>query len=200
MQARYYDPVIGRFYSNDPLDALGHLNKGDIHGFNRYAYANNNSYKYTDPDGLDSYDIQSALKRAANGKGGMKIDSIEKGMAVVKGAAGALGCSGGPLLCGAGLIQLTDASRELSALEKGEGAPDPIVEEALEEVGVPENYAKPIAETLDAALGANGVKKGLTDAAKNLVTQPSMKKVAVPLAEATTDTALLGYDPSKEEQ
>ena len=52
MQARYYDPVIGRFYSNDPVDALGHL-KGvqGIQGFNRYAYAMNNPYKYTDPDG-----------------------------------------------------------------------------------------------------------------------------------------------------
>ena len=51
MQARYYDPVIGRFYSNDPVDALGHLSQGNIQGFNRYAYANNNPYKYVDPDG-----------------------------------------------------------------------------------------------------------------------------------------------------
>nr|WP_267135109.1 RHS repeat-associated core domain-containing protein [Pseudoalteromonas sp. L23] len=52
MQARYYDPVIGRFYSNDPVDALGHMGRGNpVHGFNRYTYANNNPYKYTDPDG-----------------------------------------------------------------------------------------------------------------------------------------------------
>ncbi|MEM0515681.1 RHS repeat-associated core domain-containing protein [Pseudoalteromonas sp. YIC-827] len=52
MQARYYDPVIGRFYSNDPVGTLEHLGgTGGIHGFNRYAYANNNPYKYTDPDG-----------------------------------------------------------------------------------------------------------------------------------------------------
>ncbi|RUO60189.1 hypothetical protein CWI71_07205 [Pseudidiomarina insulisalsae] len=51
MQARYYDPVIGRFYSNDPVGTLGHLSQGSIQGFNRYAYANNNPYKYTDPDG-----------------------------------------------------------------------------------------------------------------------------------------------------
>ncbi|WP_421420680.1 hypothetical protein ACN9JF_19830 (plasmid) [Pseudoalteromonas lipolytica] len=25
MQARYYDPVIGRFYSNDPVDATAFL-------------------------------------------------------------------------------------------------------------------------------------------------------------------------------
>lgn len=51
MQARYYDPVIGRFYSNDPVNTIGHFSQGNIHGFNRYAYANNNPYKYTDPDG-----------------------------------------------------------------------------------------------------------------------------------------------------
>ena len=45
MQARYYDPVIGRFYSDDPVGFR------DVHSFNRYAYANNNPYKYTDPDG-----------------------------------------------------------------------------------------------------------------------------------------------------
>jgi uncharacterized protein RhaS with RHS repeats len=48
MQARYYDPVIGRFYSNDPIGFR------DVHSFNRYAYANNNPYKYTDPDGRES--------------------------------------------------------------------------------------------------------------------------------------------------
>ncbi len=51
MQARYYDPVIGRFYSNDPVDALTFIQKGNVQGFNRYAYANNNPYKYTDPNG-----------------------------------------------------------------------------------------------------------------------------------------------------
>lgn len=52
MQARYYDPVIGRFYSNDPVDALGHMQRGNpLHGFGRYTYANNNPYKYTDPNG-----------------------------------------------------------------------------------------------------------------------------------------------------
>jgi RHS repeat-associated protein len=48
MQARYYDPVIGRFYSNDPIGFR------DIHSFNRYTYANNNPYKYTDPTGMSS--------------------------------------------------------------------------------------------------------------------------------------------------
>jgi RHS repeat-associated protein len=59
MQQRYYDPVIGRFYSNDPIGGFEHL-KGTngTHGFNRYAYANNNPYKFTDPDGRSSYNPQ----------------------------------------------------------------------------------------------------------------------------------------------
>jgi uncharacterized protein RhaS with RHS repeats len=52
MQARYYDPVIGRFYSNDPADMMEHISRDNpTHGFNRYTYANNNPYRYTDPDG-----------------------------------------------------------------------------------------------------------------------------------------------------
>ena len=48
MQARYYDPVIGRFYSNDPV---GYIAENSVMSFNRYMYVNNNPYKYTDPDG-----------------------------------------------------------------------------------------------------------------------------------------------------
>jgi RHS repeat-associated protein len=53
MQQRYYDLVIGRFYSNDPVESTEHMSRGNsaAHGFNRYAYANNNPYKFTDPDG-----------------------------------------------------------------------------------------------------------------------------------------------------
>lgn len=52
MQARYYDPVVGRFLSNDPVGFLGHLGGiQGVQGFNRYAYVNNNPYKFTDPDG-----------------------------------------------------------------------------------------------------------------------------------------------------
>lgn len=47
MQARFYDPSIGRFISKDPI----YLSSGDVFKSNRFAYANNNSYRYTDPDG-----------------------------------------------------------------------------------------------------------------------------------------------------
>ncbi|TYT26164.1 hypothetical protein FZO89_07765 [Luteimonas viscosa] len=47
MQQRYYDPSIGRFLSVDPVTASGHT--GD--NFNRYWYADDNPYRFTDPDG-----------------------------------------------------------------------------------------------------------------------------------------------------
>ena len=53
IQACYYDPFIGRFYSDDPVDVLGHRERGNsiAHGFGRYTYVNNNPYKYVDTDG-----------------------------------------------------------------------------------------------------------------------------------------------------
>lgn len=48
MQQRYYDPVIGRVLSMDPITAYS---TGDVRYFNGYAYAFNNPYKFTDPDG-----------------------------------------------------------------------------------------------------------------------------------------------------
>jgi RHS repeat-associated protein len=47
MGARYYDPLLGRFTGVDPKE----VDPNDLHSFNRYAYANNNPYKYVDPDG-----------------------------------------------------------------------------------------------------------------------------------------------------
>lgn len=51
MQQRYYDPQIGRFLSVDPVTAYSN----PVGAFNRYWYANNNPYKFTDPDGRDAF-------------------------------------------------------------------------------------------------------------------------------------------------
>lgn len=50
MQQRYYDPVIKRFISPDPVGPAA----GNIFSFNRYAYANNNPVRYTDSDGRNA--------------------------------------------------------------------------------------------------------------------------------------------------
>jgi len=48
MQARYYDPVIGRFLSVDPQN---YLTTDDTRFFNRYTYCYNNPISCTDSDG-----------------------------------------------------------------------------------------------------------------------------------------------------
>jgi hypothetical protein len=85
MQARYYDPVIGRFYSNDPVDYVGHMQRGNsIHGFGRYTYANNNPYKYTDPDG------EFAINLGLGGFGAL-VGGISGGVAAYMKSGGDLG-------------------------------------------------------------------------------------------------------------
>jgi len=92
MQARYYDPVIGRFYSNDPV---GYSSENPIMSFNRYIYVNNNPYKYTDPDGEWLQLIGAAIGAGlefglqVHQKGFDKVDYSQVAVAGLAGAAGA---------------------------------------------------------------------------------------------------------------
>jgi RHS repeat-associated protein len=70
MGARYYDPQIGRFLSVDPKEA----DPSDLHSLNRYAYANNNPYRYVDPDGHSPLDL-----------GFFVVDAVKLGMALTTG-------------------------------------------------------------------------------------------------------------------
>ena len=45
--ARWYDPQLGRFMGVDPKG----FDEANVHSFNQYAYANNNPYRFVDPDG-----------------------------------------------------------------------------------------------------------------------------------------------------
>ena len=61
MQQRFYDPVAGRFLSIDPVTT--DANNGS--SFNRYNYANNNPYRFVDPDGRNPGDPFKTLALAA---------------------------------------------------------------------------------------------------------------------------------------
>lgn len=47
LNARWYDPELGRFVSPDPIPGL----------LNQYAYAGNNPFRYSDANGLQAFDI-----------------------------------------------------------------------------------------------------------------------------------------------
>ena len=72
MQQRYYDPIAGRFLSIDPITT--DANNG--HLFNRYEYANNNPYRYTDPDGQDSIEDETHL----GGRGAAEPFGVPRGI------------------------------------------------------------------------------------------------------------------------
>ena len=62
MQQRYYDPSVGRFLSTDPVAA----NSTSGANFNRYWYANNNPYRFVDPDGRFSVAATASFGFAAS--------------------------------------------------------------------------------------------------------------------------------------
>lgn len=66
MQARYYDPVIGRFLSTDPVQFVP--DRPDM--FNRYAYAANDPVNMIDPDGNQPASVMD--RRAVTGSTEMR--------------------------------------------------------------------------------------------------------------------------------
>lgn len=116
MQARYYDPVMGRFLSIDPVG----FSESNPISFNRYAYANNSPYTFVDPDGelpilplippaleilsaaLAGFSIGSGVSDVARGEKtvGEAVGDTAVGLAVSVVPAG-LGRAAGPLLSGA---------------------------------------------------------------------------------------------------
>ncbi|MGH8480804.1 MAG: RHS repeat domain-containing protein, partial [Gammaproteobacteria bacterium] len=61
--ARWYDPRIGRFLAIDPAG----FDPQNPQSFNRYAYANNNPYRYVDPDGRWAEDVVLGVPSVALG-------------------------------------------------------------------------------------------------------------------------------------
>ena len=73
MQQRYYDPEAGRFLSVDPVAA-----DGSGGSFNRYEYAEDNPYRYTDPFGL--YSCGSKVSSGDCEEIGKFVDKIHRSL------------------------------------------------------------------------------------------------------------------------
>ena len=83
MQQRYYDPIAQRFLSPDPVDVSG----VDGGNFNRYWYANNNPYRFVDPDGRQPQPVREheVMTRTSNANGGIAAERkavVDYGIAV----------------------------------------------------------------------------------------------------------------------
>jgi len=88
MQARFYDPQIGRFLSIDPVEFL----QDHPASFNRYAYAVNDPINLTDPNGECPWCIGAIVGGVVNAAvqlaSGEKFDYSELAVSIAAGAAG----------------------------------------------------------------------------------------------------------------
>ena len=179
MQARYYDPVIGRFYSNDPVGFR------DIHSFNRYAYANNNPYRYIDPDGKESwaitgsYNVMPARKKLTGGQ--PQKGDLTRTIGVVGGGVAAVGCAMTP--CGLVALGLTG----LALVDSMTG--ESTVAEAIKTTEtVDDSTAEAVGAVVDLVAGNKGKIDGIVDAAKSLA-KDSAGMLGTKVTKATVEAA-----------
>lgn len=125
MQQRYYDPTIGRFLSIDPVAPSAH----DTRTINRYTYAANNPYKYTDPDGRLFFSVHAHRKDVTLDQA---LAASSMGNAALKTGAGAAGVAATAVLPGpedaviAGTVLLRGASvaKKKFTVPDGSKSPD----------------------------------------------------------------------------
>ena len=127
MQQRYYDPAIGRFLSVDPVTA----NSGTGANFNRYWYANDNPYRFTDPDGRWVEDAVIGIQSIALGVESL-VDNVKAGNSIgaaidavgIAVDAAAVGIPGVPGGAGLGIKAARAADNITDATQNGRLAQD----------------------------------------------------------------------------
>jgi hypothetical protein len=120
MQQRYYDPIAGRFLSVDPITT--NADNGSM--FNRYEYAQNNPYRYIDPEGT----CTGSNIKASDGQcpGGGSIAGGHSGSSTHYGEGGSASQSSrtNSGVAGSGLQPNSGASRTLGSYLPGTDAGD----------------------------------------------------------------------------
>ena len=98
---RYYDPAIGRLLSVDPAT----VDTTTASNFNRYNYANNNPYRFTDPDGRNPLGILVGMVTEIGwqmGVEGKSWSDVDKSDVLVAGLIGAVAPGAGSAILRAG--------------------------------------------------------------------------------------------------
>ena len=189
MQARYYDPVIGRFYSNDPVGTLGHLSRGNlVNGFGRYTYANNNPYRFTDPDGQFPCSktggcVASSNKHNTTNTDVGKISNANRPSKTntAKMVAGTVAMAAGQV--GAGGTMFVEGFFDVS-----------LVEEGLKTAGLDGSIAENISAGVDIASGVKAIPNALKSIAGkfSLDTQSEFQQEVGKAVVDVTEAALSG--------
>ena len=84
VQARYYDPVIGRFLSIDPMDFMS---TGNPAMFNRYSYSFNDPVNMIDPDGAMPFPTSTFVYTSQTAAGKSHAQASAAHSAAIKGEA-----------------------------------------------------------------------------------------------------------------
>jgi len=124
-QARFYDPIVGRFLSIDPMS----FSDESTFSFSRYTYSNNNPYKYTDPDGelsaptqvVQTAPIAAAAAAAAENVAGKVVMRVPVIAAAVATAVAAEGLYTGQSPWPAASDALSDLMTEVMSGSENEG-------------------------------------------------------------------------------
>jgi len=106
--ARWYDPRIGRFLAIDPAG----FGASNPQSFNRYAYANNNPYKYVDPDGRAAETALDVISLGLSAHAFQNDPSLGNGLGL---AYDALATAVPFLPAGFGIIKNTGKAAEAAA-------------------------------------------------------------------------------------
>jgi RHS repeat-associated protein len=182
MQQRYYDPMIGRFLSVDPVTAYTKPGQN----FNRYWYANNNPYKFTDPDGRQVSEPRSCHSDNSC----IPLSQVNRGdttmMKVVAAPIAAGGTAGIGAATGATAATVSAAGRlataaeakyvatGIAAVEKGRAGAQVVAAKAAEVgkvVAAKANELKTQVMTSQVAIASMRYREQLTDAFEGMVGQ-----------------------------